>query len=190
MKMKIGAASIVLILLVTTGFVTYAFLTAHASTQNIITAGTVKIELNEAAQGLKVMPATTAQREVIIKNTGANDCYVRVKLDTVFESSLLAAIQAEGAVVLSIDEDSWMRDSEGFWRYENKLAPGESTANLLTGITFGSSMGNEYQNAAFHIYVNAEAVQAANNGYDENVGSVLEVEGWPTAPAPSASSEE
>ncbi|NCB74089.1 MAG: hypothetical protein EOM51_05015 [Clostridia bacterium] len=183
MRLKISAAALILILISTVGYVSYALLSAHASTQNIITAGTVKIELNDVAEGLEVMPATTAQRDVIIKNIGANDCYVRVMIIGGFESSLPVRYSSADQVVLGFDDHSWTKDSAGFWRYNFKLAPGESTSNLLTGVSFDKSMGNEYQNTIYRLSISAQAVQAANNSFDIGSGSILDVVGWPaTAP--------
>lgn len=183
MRLKISAAAILLILISTVGFVSYALLSAHASAQNIITAGTVRIELNDVDEGLTIMPATTAQREVVIKNIGANDCYVRVLISGEFNVELPARSSDSDAAVLNFNTGDWTKDSDGFWRYNMKLAPGESTTNLLTGISFDKSMGNEYQNSAFQLNISAQAVQAANNGFIPGTGSILDVDGWPaTAP--------
>lgn len=178
MRKKIALAAVLVLLIAAVGYGTYAYMTASADAKNIITAGTVKIRLKEAPDKLRVMPATEVQREIIITNIGNDDCYVRVRLDTALNPSELTD---NGKIRLKTDDVNWKEGNDGFWYYSKKLAPGEATTNLLTGIVFDKTMGNEYQNADFKLKVTAQAVQAANNAYDEASGSVLDIKGWPAA---------
>lgn len=182
MKKKIAFVSAFILLLALTGYGTYAYLTARGTAHNVITVGNVKIkliELNEEPDSFKVMPADEEHQAVIVENTGANDCFVRVKLEVAFESAANIPLTSKENIVFAFDKQYWIQDEEGFWRYAKKLAPGDKTSNLLTGILFDASMGNEYQNAVFHISVSAQAVQAANNSYDSEPDSILCVKGWP-----------
>lgn len=190
MKKKIALTAVIIFVLASAGYGTYAYMTASKTAQNIITAGNVKIELNEvtneqnkSAGELTVMPSTNAKYEVSVTNTGKNACYVRVKLNTKLNIGE-ALLSSEGKITLLLDNINWVQDTEGYWRYKVELAPGKTSSNLLTEIAFDKSMGNEYQNATFNLSVSAQAVQAVNNGF---VTSVLEVKGWPSTPAPSPS---
>ena len=192
MKKKIALTAVMILVLTLVGYGTYAYMTATPKVaRNIVTAGNVKIELNEPilpSGGLKIMPATVAKREVTVKNIGKNDCYVRVKLEAQISPSSLPS--TEGKITLlfdTSDTSKWVKDSDGYWRYKEKLAPNDTTTNLLLGIQFDKSMGNEYKNAAIDINVLAQAVQADNNAFDPDKGSVLDVKGWPTTPTPTAS---
>ena len=195
MKRKIALFCITTLVLSMVGYGTYAYMTASKTTQNIITAGTVKIELSGESDGqniesegthksfeeIKVMPATVAYRDVTVKNTGANSCYVRVKLDMDIVPANEAKLSAEGKIAMLLDDINWMKEKgdNGYWRYSKKLEPGESTTNLLKEIQFDKSMGNEYQNATFNLIIIAQAVQAQNNSFDSDTGSILDVKGWP-----------
>ena len=179
-KRKIALASTVILLLATVGYGTYALMTASRTVSNVITAGTVKIELNKVENDkLVVMPATTKEREVIVSNTGNNDCYVRVKLKTVVTPFVSETTLTPGKITLHLNSDFWTEGTDGFWYYNEVLKSGKDTPNLLKSIQFADDMGNEYQNAKFSISVSAQAVQAKNNA-PEN-GSVLKVTGWPSS---------
>lgn len=199
MKKKMALAAVIILLLSVAGYGTYAYLTASTTAKNVITAGTVKIDLTEVSGELEVsrsldsddssayvMPNTEKKGSVFVKNIGGNDCYVRVKLVptvSVSETSLKT-----DTITLQLDNVNWVKDTDGYWRYTKKLASGETTSNLLTSIQFAADMGNEYQNSVIHLNVSAQAVQAAHNSYDSSTGSVLDVQGWPApaSPTPSA----
>ena len=188
MKKKIALTAVVILVLTLVGYGTYAYMTATPKVaRNIVTAGNVKIKLNEPvlpSGGLKVMPATIAKREVTVTNTGKNDCYVRVKLETQISPSSLPS--AKGKIILLFDTrdtSKWIEDSDGYWRYTEKLVPNDTTTNLLLGIQFDKSIGNEYKNATVNLNVYAQAVQVAHN---EFTTSVTEVSNWPSSPTPTA----
>lgn len=196
MKKKIALTAVIIFVLASAGYGTYAYMTASKTAQNIITAGTVEIDLNgesedqnegseeiyKASEEIKAMPSTEAQREVNVKNTGKNACYVRVKLNVEVNPTSLAS---SGKITLKMNGDNWV-ESDGFWYYKYKLEP-KNPNNMASGmmiVKFDASMGNEYQNATVNVSIIAQAVQTANNGF---ATSVLEVKGWPSTPAPSPS---
>ncbi|MFB0919919.1 MAG: SipW-dependent-type signal peptide-containing protein, partial [Oscillospiraceae bacterium] len=54
MKKKLALAAVIILLLSVAGYGTYAYLTAGTTAKNVITAGTVKIELTEVSDELEV----------------------------------------------------------------------------------------------------------------------------------------
>ena len=68
-------------------------------------------------------------------------------------------------ISVDINTECWIEQG-GFYYYYRILQPGEKTEPLFTTVSFAGAMGNEYQNATVEIYVLAQAVQSANNGYD------------------------
>ena len=189
MKKKIALAAALILILSIAGYGTYAYLTASKTANNVITAGTVKIELNKVQdEKLLVMPATTGKREVIVTNSGGNACYVRVKIETTVNPDPEAEASLDpDKIALQLNEADWVKGTgDDYWYYSKVLEPKDSTKNLLEGINFDKSMGNEYQNATFTISVSAQAVQAENNGFETPAGSVLDVKGWPSAAPASA----
>lgn len=196
MKKKIAFMAFIILLFTLVGYSTYAFLTAKATAYNVITAGDIDIELelknkeiDENNDGMKaannentVMPGTAKEHELKVTNIGNNACYFRIRL-----SSKVNGKSTNNIINLSMSGVNWIQDGD-LWYYKNILEPGhdisENNVPSILTVSFAESMGNEYQNATVDIYVTAEAVQAANNGFTT---SVLEVVGWPNAPAPSPS---
>ena len=107
-----------------------------------------------------------------IRNTGASEAWVRVKVEKNIR------LQGEGTpdiglVELTLNTTDWT-ERDGYYYSTKALKPGEVTAPIFTAVTFGTAMGNEYQNATATVDVFAQAVQTANNG-----ATVLDAQGWP-----------
>jgi len=187
MKRKALAGAVFAICLSLLAYGTIAYFTAEETAHNVITTGGIKIELLEWADaekttpfpkdGLSAMPDTNAVKIVEVKNTGNSAAYIRVKVDK--SVKLAPGVSGETnpeLIGLNFNETHWtFRD--GFYYYEEALAPGETTAEpLLTSVSFDKSMGNLYQNCKVEIDITAYATQAANNGT-----SALTAGGWPNA---------
>lgn len=195
MKKKLAVfASLVLILSVAAAG-TYAYLTAQGMAHNVITAGNISATLHDEGKngdawegfnelyptGASVMPGVTVDKRVYVENVGQNPCYVRVKL-TPSATKDGEPLTTEGQFQLDLERyaDSWTLDSEGFYRYNTSLQPGEKTEMLISSVTFDTKMGNAYMNSRFDILVDAQAVQKQNNTFDTTAGeTVLDVMGWP-----------
>lgn len=150
---------------------------------NVITTGGVEIAVQEWADDEKtkpfenlsgVMPNTTVTKIAEVKNTGASDAWVRVKVEKNIK------LQGEGTpdtglVELTLNTADWT-EKDGYYYYSKPLKPGEITAPIFTAVTFKPDMGNEYQNATATVDVSAQAVQTANNG-----DTVMDAKGWPNS---------
>ena len=177
---------------------TYAFTTRSETADNVITFGSVKMEVieqEEQADGsLKDVPANyevkatsgLASRIVSFQNVGSTDLYVRAR-------PVMRAVSGTGedcgnaASVTDFKMDatgSWEQGEDGWWYYDepveaaaNGSGEGETTDALMTGIEF---IGDFYDVVGpagkFEFTVEAQAVQVDNNG-----ASALEAQGWPTA---------
>lgn len=181
MKRKILILSVLAICIATFAAGTIAFFTAEGKAHNVITTGGVEIAVQEWADDEKtkpfenlsgVMPNTTVTKIAEIKNTGASDAWVRVKVEKNIK------LQGEGTpdtglVELTLNTTDWT-ERDGYYYSAKALKPGEVTAPIFTAVTFGTAMGNEYQNATATVDVFAQAVQTANNG-----ATVLDAQGWP-----------
>ena len=183
MKRKLLILSVLAICLATLAAGTITFFTAEGKAHNVITTGGVEITVQEWADEAKttpfenltgVMPNTTVTKIAEIKNTGASDAWVRVKVEKNIK------LQGEGTpdtslVELTRSANHWT-EKDGFYYYTKPLKPGEVTAPIFTSVTFNANMGNEYQNATATVDVFAQAVQTANNG-----ATVMDAQGWPRA---------
>lgn len=167
-----------------------AYFTAKDTARNVITSGSIRIQLVEQTvdaggaavpfpvEGLSgIYPGATASKIVRVKNTGSGEAWIRVKV----EPSILSA---EGEPLPTVLEDGepavscrvlegWVcRD--GCYYYEKPVPSGALTDKLLDEILFSPQMGNDYQGCAVNILISTQAVQTAHNG-----DSVLEAQGWP-----------
>ena len=183
MKRKLLILSALAVCLATLAAETLAFFTAEGKAHNVITTGGVKIELLEWADTGRTkpfkdktgaMPGAEIVKIVEIKNTGASDAWVRVKVEKSIK------LQGEGKpdtdlVKLTLNTADWT-EKAGYYYYTEALKPGEVTKPIFTGVTFNADMGNEYQNATATVDVSAQVVQTANNG-----ATVMDAQGWPKA---------
>ena len=190
MKKKLLILSLLAICIATLAAGSLAYFTANGTAHNVITTGGVAIELHEWADEDKtkpfedltdVMPGTAVTKLAEVENTGANDVWVRVKLDVavLLDGEKLSTEPVE----LDINTDDWTRGEDGYYYYKSILKADETTAPIFTTVSFASGMGNEYQNATATVDVSAEAVQSANNGE-----TVMDAVGWPQS-APSGTTE-
>ena len=183
MKRKLLILSVLAICIATLAAGTLAYFTSEGKAHNVITTGGVKIAVQEWADENKqtpfenlegIMPGMTVTKIAEIKNTGASDAWVRVKVEKSIK------LKGEGTpdtglVELALNTADWT-EKDGYYYYTKVLKPGEVTAPIFTAVTFKPDMGNEYQNATATVDVSAQAVQTANNGT-----SALTASGWPAA---------
>lgn len=183
MKRKLLILSVLAICIATLAAGTLAYFTSEGKAHNVITTGGVEITVQEWADEEKtkpfedltgIMPGMTVTKIAEIKNTGASDAWVRVKVEKNIK------LQGEGTpdtalVELTINTTDWT-EKDGYFYYTKALKPGEVTAPIFTAVTFKADMGNEYQNATATVDVSAQAVQTANNG-----DTVMDAKGWPNS---------
>lgn len=181
MKRKLLILSVLVICVATLAAGTLAYFTSEGTAHNVITTGGVEITLQEWADEGKtkpfedltgIMPGMTVTKIAEIKNTGASEAWVRVKV----EKNIRLAGEGEvnpDLVELALDTANWT-EKDGYYYYNKALKPGEVTAPVFSAVTFNASMGNEYQNATATVDVYAQAVQTANNGE-----TALNAQGWP-----------
>ena len=185
-KWKIAALCTVLACLSIVASGTLAYFTASETAHNVITSGGVDIRLHEFSERGNeelvpwqdvdgVMPGAEISKIVTVENTGASDAWVRVKVD---KTIILADGDKGNPEVMKLDiKDAFWTEQDGYYYYNDPLAPGETTPPLFTIVTFDPKMGNEYQGSTAHIDVKADAVQVANNPVEGN--NVLDAQGWP-----------
>lgn len=191
MKRKILLAAVVAVCCAMTVSGTLAYFTAKDTAHNIITSGGVNIEIVEKTigedgtihdfpeEGLDgAMPGEKISKIVSVKNTGKNEAWIRVYVETSITGSngeeLPTEIEGAGPVITYNVDDSWVYDQDGYYYYTKPVAAGESTSVLFDTVTFSPQMGNMYQNCETNIEISAQAVQTANNG-----ATVMDALGWP-----------
>lgn len=184
MKKRMLTAALALCCLAVLATGTLAYFTAEETAQNVITMGSLKMELVELDEKGEpwedvenIVPGMEVTKKAYVENTGTVDFYTRVKITKTFvpaQGEELPELNTE-LVRLDINEKYWKLDEGDFYYYYKKpVAPGEKTEPLFTTVTFSTEMGNEYQNVKVIIDLDAQAVQSRNNGE-----SALEATGWP-----------
>ena len=183
MKRKLLILSVLAICVAMLAGGALAFFTSEDKAHNVITTGGVEITLQEWAAAANttpfkdltgVMPNTTVTKIAEIRNTGASDAWVRVKVEKNIR------LQGDGTpdtglVELKLNTVDWT-EKDGYYYYNKILKPGEVTAPIFTAVSFAADMGDEYLNAAATVDVFAQAVQTSIN-----VDTVLTAQGWPQA---------
>lgn len=157
----------------------YANYTAYATAENVITAGDVKLELEEKtadgsdfpADGVSILPGQTVSKIVTVKNVGSNPFYLRIKLTKRVDDVQLSA---EDCLHAGINETDW-EYRDGYYYYKTVLAPDDVTAPLFSEVQIDvRNVDNRYLGKKLMLDVTAYAVQSANNGSD-----VWSAVGWP-----------
>lgn len=167
---------------------TLAYFTAEDTATNVITSGNINIELQETAitadgetvlfeesqDRFGVMPGEAVSKIVQVKNTGDNDAYVRIKITKSIElAEGVTGTPDENLLSMDFNTKYWT-EKDGYYYYNQPLAPGATTEPLFNKVVFDTSMGNMYQNSTAIVQVDAQATQVKNNG-----GTVFEAAGWP-----------
>lgn len=184
MKRKLLILSVLAICIATLTTGTLAFFTSEGRAHNVITTGGVKIAVQEWADEGKqtpftdlngVMPGVPVTKIAEIKNTGASDAWIRVKVDKNIQRQDGGEPNTD-LVKLDLNDQDWKQGNDGYLYYNKPLKPSEVTKPIFTTVTFDAAMGNEYQNATASVDVSAQAVQTANNG-----ATVMDALGWPNS---------
>ena len=186
MKKKLCVIALLVICLAIAAYGTSAYFTHEQTATNVITFGSIKVELQEwsdTGNGLipfedidGVQPGTEVSKIVQVKNIGGQAAWIRVSAD----KTIHLAEGVDGEVDLSLisydlNTDFWT-EKDGFYYYNAILQPNEVTEPLFTKVIFSATMSNMYQNSKAVIDVTAQATQVANNGT-----SALDAAGWPDA---------
>ena len=200
MKKKLLALAAIMICVSIVSLGTVAYFNAEQQAHNIITTGSIDIDLVEEmiVDGTKVpfedqegvMPGESVSKIVTVKNTGEADAYIRVWVNTAISEPgdpisnpliknlpLTITVDGEEVDVLTLDynTEDWTKGEDGYWYYNKALKVGESTEALFENVSFHKLMGNVYQNSKALVDVTAEATQSAN----QKAEHPWEAKGWP-----------
>lgn len=182
MKKKVFVLAVIVVMAAILATGTLAYFTDKVVAHNVITSGAVDIDLVETMKTPEgetpwedqdgVMPGTEVSKIVRVRNNDA-ESYIRVKVDVKVVSAEGTALDPS-VVGITMNTSHWT-EKDGYWHYNKSLPTGQTTEMLFEQVNFaGAEMGNEYQNATITVNVDAQAVQAENNG-----STVWEAKGWP-----------
>lgn len=183
MKKKICVIALLAMCLAIAAYGTSAYFTHEQTATNVITSGSIKVELQEwsdTGNGLipfedidGVMPGTEVSKIVQVKNVGGQAAWIRVSAD----KAIHLAEGVNGDVDLSLISydlnTAFWTEKDGFYYYNTMLYPNKVTEPLFTKVIFSATMSNMYQNSKAVIKIDAQATQVANNGT-----CALDAAGW------------
>lgn len=174
-KRRILAIALIVIGLSAVATGTYAYFVAEETAYNVITTGALFMDLVEETEdgkpwpeeGIKdVIPCMEVGKVVYVENRGSVPFFTRIQKETIVTPGPgVTAELTDEYISVDINTECWIEQGD-FYYYYRILQPGEKTEPLFTKVSFAPEMGNEYQNATVEVYVLAQAVQSANNGYD------------------------
>lgn len=177
---------------------TVAYFTGADQVHNVITTGSVDIELIEKTidqggavvdfpeEGVKdVLPGTAVSKIVSVRNDGEATAWIRISVEQAIRNAagepLPLELEADGETIpvmtVRVDDEKWICH-DGFYYYVEPVEPGAHTTTLFEEVFFAEQMGDEYQDCTANIIVSAQAVQTANNPIPAG-GNVTDVKGWP-----------
>lgn len=120
-----------------------------------------------------VVPGTTTDKLVQVKNTSTYDQFIRVKITPKWEDEELNTTEGLSYLGLNFVEGSlgyeqgqWLKDGD-YYYYIGKVAGGKFTNTLLESVTLSKNAGNEYKNQKYQVVVDADSIQADNGAYKE-----------------------
>lgn len=179
-KLAVLALLVVCIAVLATG--TLAYYTAQETAYNVITTGTLSMDLHDETTGGKdfpkegisgIVPGRVVDKVVYVENDGEVEFWTRIRLEkSITDADGNAERLNFNHIALDLNTADWT-EHDGYYYYNKPLKPGETTEKLFTKVTFGKKLGNAYMNARVEINVVAQAVQSKNNG-----SSPLDAVGW------------
>lgn len=107
-----------------------AYFVDKATAKNSFTIGYVETKIEEDYTPPKdLKPDITFPKKVTVKNTGPNDCYVRMLVT--FSNSQMGDV-----CIIDYNETDWEKDErDGYWYYKHLLKSGETTKPLFNTVT-------------------------------------------------------
>lgn len=159
--------------------ITSAYLMADSpSFANVITAGSVQVQLTEpawdpeSAQGLN--PGDTVLKNPVVTNTGKSDAWIFLRLTvpvkhirTVDKEGRKKKEAADTELFSFAADESWElieRTGEDgaavyVFGYKELVSPGDSTRPLFEKVTLADYLEGELAEKELHIQIRAEAIQ-------------------------------
>ena len=178
MKKKSITALVAAVIIIIVAASSVAYFNSKDTADNVFTVGDVDITLTEPGwdpEGDHIFsPGAEFKKDPTVTNTGDRDAYVRINM-TVTDGAFFQ--EHYDQLLQNYDPDVWQQDGDpdtsgGVYKasfiFHKKLAPGESTAPLFTGIKFSEEIEQsvlEELGDTLEMTFTADAIQA--EGFDD-----------------------
>lgn len=154
---------------------TLSWFSSHAEVPNTLTAGTVKVHIDEKSSSpiLKDWDGSDYHKIIKVVNDGSIDDYVRLRLTCVWQekqsngsyTDLPLDINNVSMVVDGASDSSWVQEN-GFY-YCKKILKQSVTSEPLDIKVSLKTKDSRYAGKRLDIRVLSEAVQASHNAYKD-----------------------
>lgn len=160
---------------------TLAFYTAVGTATNVVTSGSVQLQINEQtadgspfpAEGVYVIPGMRVGKRVTVENICQHPFYLRVRLVSSVNNE---ALSAEDCLKMDLNLEDWTLRDDGFLYYNTVVQPSEETKPVFTWVEIvGAYVDNRYIGSALTLTVDAYGVQSENNPAQHP----WDASGWP-----------
>lgn len=168
-KILLVAAALCMIAILAVGGTLAYFTDTTDVKNNVFTVGNVEIKLEEPKwdeQGEEdapeVYPGEALAKDPTVTNTGANPCFVRVRvsgLDCLGKTPDMLIHVRTGYAVDALGAD-WVKHTDGYYYYTKVLAKDGVTTPVFDSIVIPTALTNGDGTTKFNIDVQAYAVQA------------------------------
>ena len=179
-KKRIVSLSLIVALIAIIAGGTYAYFTDTDDVENTFTVGNVKIEIDEPnwTEPVTAQPGVKYAKDPAVKNTGANDAYVRTKIILSDKDAFIKAAVKHGlgesdlpkvfgelapAPWKLISAENKVDTIEFTYLYDDVLVPTGRTKPLFKNITIPGVFDNrdmEALDGQFNITIESDAIQA------------------------------
>lgn len=183
-KKSVLVTAIVLILLVTVGGTLAYIFTQTPPVENTFTPSKVACAVIENSTGEaytnNIVETGTSKNNVMIKNTGDTDAYIRVAL--VFNwmsedgTKIWAVAPKESDYEIVYADDSKWELSGGYWYYKDPVAPGHLTGELITSVKLNEGVTGPKGTDGTQYYLSVEIVASAIQA--KGMGVTSAVDAW------------
>ena len=187
MKRKLVLTSAVVLILALLAAGTFAYFSKDARATNVITTGTINIELNDSITGgtavkdgdkvtgytiSGVMPGQPVEKIVSVTNTGTSPAWLRVKLaiSVAMADGKTDTWKGQNVVTFTPNMDAetgegWFLAEDGYYYYRKPVAANASTLKFFAedSLMLNPQLPNDYQGCTVTVAVQAQAVQVKNN---------------------------
>lgn len=165
-KILVLAVSVCLVAILAIGG-TLAYFTDTDAKTNTFTVGNVDITLTEpnwegtgSQDAPEVYPGEPLAKDPTVENTGANPCFVRIKVTGLDCLAPASNITYRTDYMTGKLGDNWVLHTDGYFYYNKVLGVKETTDALFDQIVIPTDLTNGNADTEFNVVVTAEAVQA------------------------------
>lgn len=129
-----------------------AYLTSISAANNLLHIGNVTTTIEEDFPDPDPAPGSAMTKLVKIRNTGKNNCYVRVQV-------LFSDGDMESLCSIDYNTADWAKGSDGWWYYRKALEAGKLSPPLFSKVTIDRTAASE-EIVPFDLLIRQESRQS------------------------------